>query len=265
MEKLLIRKKTDNKSSVTERSIELAKRATFNFSLNKSEFKDGVHLVYGWEPPNTPHTCPCGQLFTLNHSQHCPKGEYLRHNEIRDTLATLLEEVCHDVEIESKLQSLEGLSFNNKTITSEDDSRLDIKANGLWGGLFNRTIFDVKIFNDPNFSALKLYLTPTNIMSVKTLNYQQRILDVEHSSFVPLIFPCTGGAAPGSTKTVQKLAEKLSEKRNESYSDTINFIRTEISFALLRSAILCLRGCKNLKNASNIDNFICALIEGGRF
>ena len=70
--------------------------------------------------------------------------------------------------------------------------------------------------------ALKLYLTPTNTMRVKTLKYQQRILDVEHSSFVPLIFACTGGAAPGSTKTVQKLAEKLSEKRNESYSGTIS-------------------------------------------
>ena len=102
-------------------------------------------------------------------------------------------------------------------------------------------------------------------MSVKTLKYQRRILDVEHSSFVPLIFACTGGAAPGSTKTVQKLAEKLSEKRNESYSDTINFIRTKISFALLRSAILCLRGCKKLKNTYHIDNAISAIIEEGRF
>ena len=79
---------------------------------------------------------------------------------------------------------------------------------------------------------------------VKTLKYQQRILDVDHSSFVLLIFACTGGAAPGSTKTVQKLAEKLSEKRNESYSDTIN-IRTKIRFALLWIAILCLKTLPN--------------------
>ena len=85
------------------------------------------------------------------------------------------------------------------------------------------------------------------------------------SIFIPLIFACTGGAAPGSTKTVQKLAEKISEKRNESYSDTINYIRTKISFALLRNAILCFRVCKKPKNASNIDNSICAVIEEGRF
>ena len=131
--KLLIREKTDNKSSVTERSIELAKRAPpnkYTFSLNRSEFKDGLHLRYGWEPPNTPHTCPCGceQPFTLTHFLHCPKGGYthLRHNEIRDTLATLLDEVCHDVEIEPKLQSLEGESFHNKTTNTEYDARLDI-------------------------------------------------------------------------------------------------------------------------------------------
>ena len=48
------------------------------------------------------------------------------------------------VEIEPKLQSLEGESFHNKTTTSEDDARFDIKANGHWGGRFSRTFFDEK-------------------------------------------------------------------------------------------------------------------------
>ena len=65
--------------------------------------------------------------------------------------------------------------------------------------------------------------------SVKTVKYQQRIFYVEHSSFVPLIFACTGGAGPDSTKTVLKLEEKLSEKRKDLYSETINFTRTKIS------------------------------------
>ena len=97
-------KKTNNNPSITKRSIELAKRASlkkFNFSLNKSELEDGLHLRYGWQPPNTPHTCPCEPPFTLTHSLHSPKGEYthLIHNEILDTFAALLDEVCHDVEI----------------------------------------------------------------------------------------------------------------------------------------------------------------------
>ena len=140
----------------------------YNFSLNKSEFKDRLHLRYGWEPPNIPHTCPRGQPFTLTHTLHCPKGGYthLRHNEVRDTFATLLDKVCHDVEREPKLQSLEGESFHNKTTTTEDDARLDVKANGLWRDRFSRFFFDVKIFNPHAKSCPKLYLTPTNIKRV---------------------------------------------------------------------------------------------------
>ena len=69
----------------------------------------------------------------MSHALHCAKGGYthLRHNEIRDTFAKLMDEVCHDVELEPKLQPLEGETFDNKTTTTEDEARLDIKANGL--------------------------------------------------------------------------------------------------------------------------------------
>ena len=51
--------------------------------------------------------------FGLTHALHCAKGGYthLRHVEIRDTFASLMSEVCYDVEIEPKLQSLQAESF----------------------------------------------------------------------------------------------------------------------------------------------------------
>ena len=57
-----------------------------------------------------------------------------------------MDDVCHDVQIESKLQSLNGENFSNNSTTTDDDARLYNKANGLWGSRFNRTSFDVKIF-----------------------------------------------------------------------------------------------------------------------
>ena len=85
-------------------------------------------------------------------------------------------EVCHDVEKEPKLLSFESESFQNKTKTTEDDARLDNKANGLMGDRFSRTFFEVKIFKPMLNSALKLYLTPTNIMRVsKYLNTNKEI------------------------------------------------------------------------------------------
>ena len=71
----------------------------------------------------------------------------MRHNELRDSFANLLSDVCHDVEIEPHFQPLHGETFVLKSTTTDDDERIDIKANGLWESRFNKTYFDVKIFN----------------------------------------------------------------------------------------------------------------------
>ena len=64
-----------------------------------------------------------------------------RHIKIRDTFATFLDEVCHDVDLEPKLQLLEGESFRNKTTTTEDDIRLDIKGKMTQGKTFSIIFF----------------------------------------------------------------------------------------------------------------------------
>ena len=55
----------------------------------------------------------------------------MRHDAIRDTLAALMNEVCHDVEIEPHLQSLQGESFDHRTTTIGDETRLDAGRRAL--------------------------------------------------------------------------------------------------------------------------------------
>ena len=86
-------------------------------------FLDGLALRCGWEPLKTPVMCPCGELFTLSHSLQCNKGGH------------------------TQMRPLKGESFVHKTTTTEDEARLDIRANGLWDSRFCRTFFDVKRFN----------------------------------------------------------------------------------------------------------------------
>ena len=62
---------------------------------------------------------------------------------------------------------------------------------------------------------------------LKNSKYLQKIFKAEQSSFFPLIWECTGGAAPTATRTLQRLAEKLSEKRQERYPESINYIKTK--------------------------------------
>ena len=174
-----------------------------------------------------------------------------------------MSEVCRDVAVEPLLQPLDGETFDRNS-TATDEARLDIKANGLWGTVFERTFFDVKIFNPLAKSCPKTIRDSYKYHEeLKKLKYEQRIRDVENSTFNPLVFSSTGGAGPSASKVMKQLAQKIFEKREEKYSDVMSFIRMEISFALLKSSILCIRGCRALKSTNTIENAIsCLLAEG---
>ena len=85
--------------------------------------------------------------FCCNACLHCPKGgiTQIRHNEVRHTFANLLSKQrqlrCRNRANSSDVTK--GESFNKKSTTSEDEGRLDIKANGAWG--ISKIYFDVKV------------------------------------------------------------------------------------------------------------------------
>ena len=60
--------------------------------------------------------------------------------------------------------------------------------------------------------------------TLKKFKYGQRVLEVEGSSYAPLVFASTGGAGPAVCKVMKRIAEKMNEKSDASYADTI-FIR----------------------------------------
>ncbi len=119
------------------------------FTLHKGAFIDALALRYGWALSRTPTNCVCGASFTVEHVLSCPRGGFpsLRHNEIRDLTATLLTEVCNDVQVEPDLQPLTTEELTRRTAISTDGARLDIAANGFWGGRFERVFIDVRVFN----------------------------------------------------------------------------------------------------------------------
>ena len=53
-----------------------------------------------------------------------------------------MSEVYHDVCIEPTLQPITGEALSGASAITEDGARLDVAANGFWGGRF-----DVKVFN----------------------------------------------------------------------------------------------------------------------
>ena len=182
----------------------------------------------------------------MEHALSCPKGGFpsIRHNEIRDLTANLLTEVCSDVCIEPDLQPITGEVLIGATSNAQDGARLDITANGFWGGRFERTYFDVQVFNPhaPSHRQSSLPACYRKQESLKKRAYEQRVREVEHSSFTPLVLSVTGGMANEATTFYKRLASCLAMKWDYPYSSTMSWLRCRPTFSLLRSAIQCIRG-----------------------
>ena len=75
----------------------------------------------------------------------------MRHNQIRDLEASLLQEFCKDVKTEPKLIPLSGGSFRLKSTNTRQDARLDISDRGVWNTM-EKTFYVVRVFHDGNTS-----------------------------------------------------------------------------------------------------------------
>ena len=125
-----------------------------------------------------------------------------------------------------------------------DNSRLDVSAYSFWGGRFERAFFDVRVFNPCARSNRQASLQSTyrRHKQEKKQQYEQRIREVEHSTFTPLVLSTTGGMGRAATTFFKRLAAMLSEKRDVPYSKMMGWIRCRPSFALLRASIMSVRG-----------------------
>ena len=85
----------------------------------------------------------------------------------------------------------------------------------------------------------------------KKRQYNQRILQVEHGSFTPLVFSCFGGMSRECSRFFSHASEHLAEKRKLNKSFVSAFVKARLNFALLRSCLLCIRGSRT---SSRIDH-----------
>ena len=59
------------------------------------------------------------------------------------------------------------------------------------------------------------------------------------------------------------MAEKIAKKFNESYEKVITVIRYKLSFIILRSALLCIRGSRYNRVLKDVDEFSLAFDSAG--
>ena len=220
---------------------------SYNFYLNKQMFWDSVYLRFGILLPRLPDNCVCGSKFDIQHALSCKIGGFvgIRHNEVRDFTAEILDEVCSDVAVEPLLTPLSGEQFNLRSTNTEEHARLDVSARGVWVR-GSRAFFDIMVFNPlaPSYLNSTLKASHKSNENLKKRKYNDRILQVEHGSFTPLIFTNFGGMGVEGSNFYKKIAEKLAEKRDIASTLAKSWVRTKLSFCLLRTTNLCIRGSR---------------------
>ena len=145
------------------------------------------------------------------------------------------------------------------------------KTQNFWDKSKQINLFDVRIFNSH---------APVNCSSStdacyrrhereKRRAYEQRVLEVEHDTFTPLVLSTSGGWGLSAMVAFKRLAGPISDKCDQPYSSTLSFIRCKITFSLIDSAISCLRAPRSTFHAPARDfnltdyplDLICAEVQ----
>ena len=110
---------------------------------------------------------------------------------------------------------------------------------------------DMRVFNP---------FAPSNVNSIsaayrrhentKQRAYGQRIQEIKLASFTPIVISAAGGLAPEAATFYKRLASLLASKWGDEYCVVTGWLHCSLSFSLLRSAIVCMRGAR-----SNIGHF----------
>ena len=184
----------------------------------------------------------------MQHALDCMLGGFraLQHNETRDIMVQCMRDAGFPVvEPEPQLQELTGENFKYRSANKDADARSDIRCCGFWKDK-RQAYFDVKVVSP--FARSYSNLTPEQLFRqaerAKEREYGDRIREVEHADFTPLVFTCAGAIAPQSSVVVKRLAEKLSAKQDIPFSVVSGWLRCRLSFALLRTTLICIRGTR---------------------
>ncbi|KAG1680238.1 Phosphatidylinositol 4-phosphate 5-kinase type-1 alpha [Nymphon striatum] len=106
-----------------------------------------------------------------------------------------------------------------KSANTDKDARLDIKAKGFWRR-GQTAFFDVRVthVNSQTNANKDTKVVFKEHEQSKKREYLERVLEIEHASFTPLVFGTNGGMGTECQKFVSALATKLAEKQKEEYS-----------------------------------------------
>ena len=155
-----------------------------------------------------------------------------RHNEVSDCLGDISSEVWPSVIKEPIVREADPSS-------NDVGLRLDLGVRRVWSPQ-TEALFDICII-DTDAPSYK-HRTPEAVLESARI-YQKAVED-RCGQFTPFVVSVDGLLHREANHFMKCIAASLATKWEKSYSETVSFVRTRLSFAILRSASLCLRGSR---------------------
>ena len=173
---------------------------------------------------------------------------------------SLLGDVCGDVQIEPTLVPLSGeAQFCRSANVSQGKARcqcLWFLGRSIQSDDVRRPHFSPQCPPPPPPPSVRMVPVASQYVKhekAKRHQYEQRVRDVEGTSFVPLVLSMSGGMDRSAAVTFKRLSVMLAEKPGLSYAATVNVIRCRLSFALLCSAITAPHGSRRRLPYANLQ------------
>ena len=221
----------------------------FGTALSSTEFRYSLPIRHGLTPLGLASHCDaCPQArFTVGHALQCKIGGLIRARH--EAVAAEWHQLCaaaftpsavtDEPEIPMVHTATESVLANTGTL------RGDVSAHGFWAH-GTTAIFDIRVTDTD--AASNRSLDPSKILRKqereKKDKYSEACLAV-HKHFTPLVYlvdRMEGGEAVAARK---RLASRLAAKWNRNYAQVCSFVRSRLSFTLVRSTSRCLRGTRN--------------------
>ena len=162
------------------------------------------------------------------------------------------------MEVEPVLLPYDGEHLQRRSANRSGEARLDLRARGFWTRQQD-AFFDVRITH-PRATLLSRLEVLSHLKDherSKKRQYCERVNQIDRGTFTPLVFATNGICSPETNRFLKALAALLVDKhKGLSYSVAMGGLRSLLSFALLRWAVTCFRGCRGSYGRRRATHFV---------
>eukprot|EP00923_Selenidium_pygospionis_P002843 GHVN01004364.1.p1 GENE.GHVN01004364.1~~GHVN01004364.1.p1 ORF type:complete len:695 (+),score=78.46 GHVN01004364.1:2-2086(+) len=219
------------------------------FDLSSVEFRDAIALRYRMPVANLPAVCDgCQQKCDIDHLLSCKVGGLVvrRHNEVRDTLGDLCA------------KALGRQVIREPEIVRSDGEREGLVADLAVRGVFQpqtEALFDICVIDTDAQSHLNK--TPAEVLAAAaTMKHRKYDEEVKkrRGRFVPFAISVDGMMHKEAEEIIKAISRRLSVRWSRRYSECVCWVRTRLSFALIRATNQSIRGSRQKWRSLGLDD-----------